>query len=370
MSLLVLPIVVFGTVSDAAPSPEEIVQSLQRRVEQVENLALEAVWSEYEDGRLVATVHQTIHRDSLERIRVRSESHREGKLLEWRDELYNGEITLIAVDDASRTRMGEPHTDETRARQERYRHAFVYDGLYAQSDPHRRRNPFTFGYAGIVGDITRVVAAGGKVEVTRRDEQGDVFELRYQMPGELDTFEREHVVVVDGGRGWIVLSHEQFFPDGKLGSRATYEYAAGSQGVWPPAAGRTQNWAQKDVSQPPLWEWAFRVDSIAVNDPAFDERVFEPSLRPDTYVVDLRYDTSYRVGAEGVINGQLTMLAQQARAEEEANLKRIEDAGAARRELDARWRLGAGLRIALIAINVALAAVLGFLWWFRRRART
>jgi hypothetical protein len=368
MSCLVLPVLVFMTATPPIPSADEIVATLQGRGEQVENLTLEAVWMEYEEGRLVATERQVIHQDRLGRIRVQSETQRNGLLPHWQDALFNGEITLCAQDDRNRSRLGEPHTDVTRRRQERWRTAFIYNGLFEERHPRIHRNPFTYGM-GIIRDMERVLAAGGTVSLRSAHEEADILEVRFQKLSGNE--QREHVLLIDGAKGWVIVSHKEFLPSGKLARHKEWDYVSDTSGLWLPSSGRTRFWDEaRDVSEPPLWEWAFRVEKIVVNDPNFDERVFVPSLRPDTYVSDLRHGAHYRVGAEEAIDEQLTLLAQQARAEEAANLQRIEDE---RKRLEASksgWRIGTGLRFWLVAINIVVVAAIVAVWWYRRKAAT
>uniref|UniRef100_A0A7C4QII5 Uncharacterized protein n=1 Tax=Schlesneria paludicola TaxID=360056 RepID=A0A7C4QII5_9PLAN len=368
MCCLLLLVRVFMTATPPIPSAEEIVALVQGRAEQVDNLTLEAVWSEYKEGRLVATSRQAIHQDRLGRIRVESEIQQTGLLPSWRDALFNGEVILEAVDDPNLSRMAEPQTEETRRRQERYRHASIYDASVKRVDARSIRNPFTFGMSSI-RDMEDVLSAGGTVSVRSADEEADLLEVRFQKLLGIEQLELEHILLVDRAKGWVIVSHKEVLPSGQLARHKELEYVSDPSGLWLPSSGRARSWGvAPDVSKPPLWEWAFRVEKIVVNDPNFDERVFVPSIRPGTYVNDMRHGTSYRVGDEGAIDEQLTLLAQQARAEEAANLQRIDDE---RKRLEASKsgrRMGSGLRFWLVAINVVVVvAAIVAVWWYRRK---
>lgn len=367
MGGLVLAVVMFAAAPPVTPSAVDVVDLLQQRGGLVDNLVIVAVWSEFEEGRLVLVERQTVHQDKLGRIRIQSETQGNGALPRWRDALFNGEVTLSAEDDQNRSRLGEPHTEETRRRHERYRHAFVYNGLFKGMDPRSCRNPFTYGM-GIVRDMAHALSAGKAVTTRRVREEAELFELRFEKQSGQE--EREHILLVDGTKGWNIVSHQEYAASGKLLRQKDWEYAHDTtSGMWLPSSGRTQYWGEpKELSDPPMWEWAFRVEKIVVNDPSFDEQVFTPTLRPGTHVVDTRHDTAYWVGAEGAIDDQLTLLAQQARAEDEANFKRIEQGRAAIQASDEGWRIGPGLRFWLVTINVAVVAAVALFWWLRRRA--
>ena len=129
----------------ADPTAEEILGHLRSRREQVENLALEARWRDFRNGKPTGIETQVIHSDNLGRIRVFQQLDSDGTATREVDELYNGEITVTIDDDPNRNRMGEVHTEQTREAGERYRAAMIHDGLFpAGSGPSSHRNPFTF----------------------------------------------------------------------------------------------------------------------------------------------------------------------------------------------------------------------------------
>jgi hypothetical protein len=368
---LALPYLAITTFPIAVPTAADVLHLMQHREEQVENLALTAVWSNYERGRLVKTERQTIHQDRLGRIRVQYEVVRPGGEPTWRDELFNGEITLKAVDGLAINVLGEKNLGKSHAPGDQYRHAFIYDGSPPGQSPSSHRNAFTTTHGGVVSGLERVLTSGGVITVSQVADSAMLFELQFQLPAEVDKYHLQHVVVVDASKGWVVLSHEQFFPDSnKLSSRRTCEYVEDPTGIWVPSHGSLKVWGAggSDGSDVPVWEWAFRVEKIVVNDPNFDEGVFVPSLRPGTYVSDLRHGAHYRVGDEGAIDEQLTLLAQQARAEEAANLQRIEDERKRLEASESGWRIGSGLRFWLVAINVVVVAAIVAVWYYRRKA--
>jgi hypothetical protein len=346
----------------AEPTAEEILARLRNRREHVENLALEARWTEFVDGEPVAIERAVIHKDHLGRVRVHYHYGQEGSPLKEVDDLYNGEITVNAIDDPNLNRMAEPHTDQTRDPNDRYMVATIYEGLFGGSGPNRHRNPFSFIDEMVTGALSRALDAGASAEVKPRDAHGKVWEVSWRAPPEAGFRRRRHVVVVDGQRGWVVTSYEEYsLDDDKLDVRTTCEYAPDSNGVWLARSGRWQSWWKKPVNEPPAKEWRFEVDRIVLNDPGFDERVFEVALKPGTFVNDMRFDVAYRVGQEGAVGSELAALAQEAAAKNAANRRRLEP-----QPVDLSKRRLGTTRPILIGVSALVFVAMLCLWGWRR----
>ena len=68
----------------------------------------------------------------------------------------------------------------------------------------------------------------------------------------------------------------EFFPDGKSARLSTCEYRRGEDGWWLPTTGQFRYLWGKEV---PGLDWRFNTKRVVINDPHFDERVFQPELK-------------------------------------------------------------------------------------------
>lgn len=350
----------FGADVSAQPTPEEILGELRSRRAQMQNLVVECRWREYQDGTLTGIEKAAIYKDDLARVRLQYDYGQEGHPLRGVDDLFNGEITVSAIDDPALNRLGEPHTDESIQADERYLMAFVHDGLFPPgTGPDSHRNPYTFLDESVMADIAHSIEAGSDVKISRRDGTPGVFELRYPS-GQQGVNRMHNFVALNVNKGWVVETHEQYSPDGtKLMARKHCRYEADSRNNWLPRSGAWQYWGTKDVNAPPAMEWQFEVDRIVLNDPGFDESIFEVSIKPGTYVNDVRNDLTYWVGEEQAAGDDLVALAQEALAQKEEQQRRLQPPAANpdRRNL---W--------ILLGVN-AVVAILLVAVWYRLRSR-
>lgn len=353
--LAVLPLLVTEHAHGAPPTPQEVLRHLRARQEILENLALSARWWEYKNGNLVGTEVQTIHMDSLGRIRVQHEHGAPGSPLRELDDLYDGELTVNFVNDPNRNRLGEPQTDATKAEGERYVAAIIHDGLH-RGGPGRHRNPFTFFDVSAIGTLSRTVAAGGTVAV---EPEGSLIKLECRLAPEDDPYRIQHQIFIDPAKGWAVTSEEQYYSDGQLAKQKSSAELRESNGVWVPMRGNSTTWSPKKPDAPSR-EWRFSVEWVKANDPDFDESVFQVSLPPGTYVSDTRFGESYRIGSERATSAALTELGQKAVAEQEEQRRRLEQQ---------HYEMAGGshwLRYTLIGMSVLIVGTLIAVWVWRK----
>lgn len=302
-----------------AQTPARILEGLRSRHDAVENLRIEAAWEEFENGKPSAWEEGTIVRDKLGQIRVRyhhgpgalppgGQPPRPARLV---DNLFNGEISVSMQDDPGLDRLGKPlrpgvKTDPNN----RYRSVLIHDGKFAGGlDSHR--NPFTFMDITVMGDLSALLADKKPVAVEPVTGQPGVYELRYER-------EAKHRVRVDVGKGWVVTEHERSSLEEKWVSRKGCDYQRSEGGLWVPTTGHWRNWGKTDTSSTPALEWRFKVHRVAVNDPRFDERVFDIRLEREFSVYDTRLHCSYHVEKDFVSGGDLTRLAYDALAAQSA----------------------------------------------------
>ncbi len=356
-----------GTVLLLAPSAPaavltatEVLTRIRERQSIIETSSLKALWREFRDGRPADIEKEEIQWDKFGRIRVRYQYGPAGSALRSADELYDGELTVSAIEDPTLNRIRGPQTTATRKANERYRAVMIHDGLFPPgAGPRSHRNPLTFIEEPVSGSLNRLLGAGADVKVIARDGPPKVVELRFQEAPKDDPSHLQHVVLVDPAKGWCVISHDEFFPDDRsLASRSTCEYQADKHGVWLPTKGRWQAWAKRGMKGPPSFDWQYEVEQVAVNEPDFDEEAFKVSLQPGAYVTDIRFDVSYWVGQEGVIGIELTRLAQEAVAKVRAEEKRLKlepgslFQGASFRQRRFLYLIGANLLIAVAFVYI------------------
>ncbi len=264
----------------AVPTPAQILEKLQARRDSVDNLMIEASWEEpssWEDG--------SIYRDKQGRIRVRyhfgfgkpeSADRNSAKLI---DETYNGKFTVNASVDPSRDRLGNPlKSGEIADAANRCRSVMIYNGKWPRDhvEAESHRDPFKDMDTPVIADLSKLLAAGKTVSVEPVKGQPAVYQLGYELDAKDHPNHLKHRVLVDAGKGWVVTRHEQFFPNGSSARLSTCEYRRGEGGWWVPTAGQFRFLWGGTV---PTLDWKFRVRRVVVNDPHFDESIFQPELK-------------------------------------------------------------------------------------------
>jgi hypothetical protein len=346
------------------PTPHELLNHWQQRQEYVENLSIDAEWEEFSNGRITEVSRQNLMSDRLGRLRIVSTAGLTGQNPREFVELYNGECTVTIDDDPSRNRLGQTHTAETIAKQERFLAANINDGLGIDGKgPFARRNPFTFESSWVGDTVKMLLEKESSVEVLSVEGESGVFELRFKYPPEDVAHQLQHICRIDEDMGWVITTHER--RDAKTGKPiglAKIEYQLDDNGVWLPRSGFSRRGLKSDTSEPPDLEWSFKVQKIRLNDPDFDDRLFDICLKPGTYVNDNRTGSVYWVGSEGAIGDQLVSLAQEAAARDAASFEQLKPKPAAAVKLQSRFMFGLLLTGNLVVFSVLLIA-----WWVRRK---
>ncbi len=292
---------------------KEILAHLRQRDELVQNLHMEAAYQDLEEGKLSRWEEQTSYRDDLGRIRIITESgayDTEGAPTRppkqaRTNAIYDGEKTVVA-----RLHTGLDNKGQVVDGAE-YRAAQVFDT--SKSSPWnlaKRRNPFADSTNRVVMGLEEALVDGRPVSVERVDTAGNAYRVSYsEFYGE----ELLHcLAVIDGDRDWVVTQVDLFDDEQHLVRTAKYDYQE-EEGNWVPTRGSDRFLGERNADAVPLRETRFTADVVRVNDPAFDESVFDVVLEAGTAVQDTRYQVSYQVGTEGAIGDNLYALAQEAK---------------------------------------------------------
>jgi uncharacterized GH25 family protein len=268
----------------AVPTPAQILEKLQARRDSVENLLVEASWEEYQNDKPSSWEDGAIYRDKQGCIRVQyrygpgaleSADKNNAKMI---DETYNGKFTINTREDPAIDRLGKPlKPGELAEPTNRYRSVMIYNGKWPRDhvDAESHRNPFKCMDEPVIADLSKLLAAGKTVSVEPVKGQPAVYELGYELDSKDDPYHLKHRVLVDADKGWLVIRHEQFFPDGKSARLSTCDYRRGEDGWWVPTAGQFRHLWGKEV---PNLDWRFKAGRVVINDPHFDQRIFQPEL--------------------------------------------------------------------------------------------
>lgn len=349
--------------SALADVPQEFLAKHQAREEMIQTSMVRSVWKDFVNGQPTRRDRQTIYRDDLSRRRIQMESEQmtddghwvrhEQVPYEW-DVLFNGEIAASMTFDPRKNRIGEPLKKSERGE---YSTAQIFgEDTILKS----QRTPLSFA-DGIVTRLEAALQNNQPVEV--KSEESGLTTLRFPNNEENEFW----VFQIDRSRDWIPvmisLVRETNDMD-KLVMRTDFEYAKTETGIWYPKKGVHRYFGSRSKDETPLRETRFEVIECRINDPDFDESIFEIVLAPDTAVWDARYDVDYRVGGEKVFTKQLTELAEQALSAAQA--KHTEE-----ELLKAPLDRNNGNRMwILLWINVAILALilswLGYRRWIAR----
>lgn len=341
----------------AFPTASEVLAKLRARRESVRNVRLEARWQEYEKGRPSRWSEDRICRDNLGRIRIIC-YHGSGAIgtgpRKMVNDLFNGEMTIQELRDPTRDHFGKSlKSDRQLNSPSRFWVAIINDGEWPpQGGLSSHRDPLTCVDGPVINDLSKLISSGTSVVVKPVGKQQDLYEVRYKLDSKSDPDHLERRFMVDAAKGWVITRYEQSFQNGKSARLIVCDYKANNvSGLWIPAKGQFLNLWGKDV---PDLDWRFSVRGCVVNDPAFDESIFDIKLTKGVYVTDNRYKVSYTVGEDVVSGDDLAGLAERAREAEDARRKPrgiVDDTrGGLRWYRRALVGVGAGVGIFLVVI--------------------
>jgi beta-lactamase regulating signal transducer with metallopeptidase domain len=272
------------TASAVVPTPTQVLEKLRARRDSVENLVVEASWEDYQNGKPSSWEDGAIYRDKQGRIRVRyhhgpgaleSANKKDAKRI---DEIYDGKFTVNIDDDPTRDRLGKAlKPGEIAEPANHYRSVMIYNGKWPGDhvNAESHRNPFKCMDESIISDLSRLLVAGKAISVEPVKGQHEVYELGYELDAKDDPNHLTHHVLVDAGKGWVITRDEHLFPNGKSARLSTCDYRRSEDGWWLPTVGQFRFLWGGTV---PTLDWRFKVGRVVVNDPHFDQTIFQPEL--------------------------------------------------------------------------------------------
>jgi len=346
--LFAFPLSAVAQALDAKP----VLASLIARQKAVQNQVFRSVWLDFEKGEPAGWEIQEVYRDDLGRERLKRHFKHSGahdldtKTALFRDAVYDGELTAdITFDPKKPAPAGSENSKGSWS-------AIVNPGKYpAGEGQSRHRTPFTFGQDSVIRQLQELNPQDiGMFEVDGKD----LIELRFAWRGE------ENRVVLDQGNGPVITRFE--WTDSQGGRHlGIIDYDHESDGPWLPASGSIRAWDPHiDINATPSREVRFKATYGKINDPNFDDSIFELELPPLTYVVDSRHAIAYRTETEKQYARDLAQLAVKA--------KEFPKSVAVVSEFPLQQGSG-GFAIAFATVMVSLllaGMVLATLFWLRR----
>jgi hypothetical protein len=337
----------------AQPAPDVLVKRLEGQATTFENVVLEGTWTELSNGIVSRWEEQKIYSDSLGRYRMWTQGGRYNNGTRDRDanapdeleRVYDGEKTATISYFRNKDRLGKAAT--TALQGPGYRTAQVHDGTFPPRGIVDYRNPLTIVVGEVIAGLKECIAAGREASLAATEDDRDLFRLVLSRDGRNEAVHGARMVaLLDSTKGWLPVHVDAVDPKGRVLRRSTCDYDATARGLWAPRHGSLKHYGTRQLGETPVWEWRFDVKKVVLNNPSFDETVFNITLSPDTAVSDIRYGVTYRVGDDEVLGNQLTALAERARQE------RNESAAGAPEQ-----QLSTGRTVFLVA-NILLVLVL------------
>ncbi len=316
--------------SGATPTVKEIVERLDARVSAFQNIHTSANWEYFQQSKTsgAATLarqswdQQEIYSDGFRRIRMISRPGSfspDGKRVPLASSevyyLFDGEKTVYGEYFPGSDRNGEPIPASKKissTSNSGYRTAQVHDGPFPQPDgPWKYNNPLTF-MDGVKRAFLSALTEGRDPKVAEDPGKKGIYLVTYTLDPNIDSFHLTYVARVDANLGWVVTGFYANDSEGRRLIECGNEYRTLDDGLVVPTGGFWRNWSVDELKVP-LTEKRYNVETIAVNDPNFSDDIFKIVLEPDTAVSDIRYHVDYRVGAERLIDANLSVLAQDAK---------------------------------------------------------
>jgi hypothetical protein len=317
-SVVVVSVVAAGRSKAQQPTLELIVDAMAAREEGVRNIVVRSSYEELSDGLPAGWEDLVVFRDDLARIRLEytagslSSDGRRLKVNPNVVEVYDGEKTAHIEYDATLDRLGKK--PETASAPFGYRWAQIHDGSWPP--PHGlafHRDPWSSISAPVMRALSILRERGQDLKTLSAANKNGVLRFEFLIPDDANDLRAE--VTIDSAKGGNVTRVDEFSPAGRLVRVSECDFRLNGDGIWVPKNGSFKTFGLKDRpnNSVPIVEWRYVVHEVKVNDPAFDEKVFDIVLEPDTAVSDIRYGVSYRVGNEKVMSAELSRLAEVAK---------------------------------------------------------
>ena len=310
--------------ANADYTPNDVLERIGASQKLVSNATFESVWKIFDDGPnspdgktrgSTRWERQTFYWDDLGRRRVIVHGglvSQDGKMLEdedpsWSDDYFTGEIMVSAGFHPKWDRQGGKPASPKDA--EGYNNVIIADAVSGlRQGLESLRNPLEYMYI-VAANIIAVAVQRGDGTVRRAEDGRLAVDIKHTDP---DNPYAKTVVTVIPQHNWAVESLKSYLSDGNLAREIVCQYKKQADGLWVPIQARHTHWGERKQSDTPYWIWSFEVTKGILNDPSFDQHVFDVRLKPDTWVSDTRYNVSYRIGSEEAVASQLPRYAEDA----------------------------------------------------------
>jgi hypothetical protein len=227
---------------------------------------------------------------------------------EWSDDYFTGEIMVNGGFHPKWDRNGGKPTSPKDA--EGYNNVIIADAASGlRRGLESLRNPLEYIYIVAATEIALAVQRG--TGTMRRAEDGRLVVDLKHTTGPANPYPRT-VIIVMPQHNWAVESVKSYLSDGNLAREVVSDYKKQADGLWVPIRLHHTHWGERKQSDTPYWIWSFEVTKGILNDPSFDQHVFDVRLKPHTWVSDTRCNVSYRIGAEGAVASDLARYAEDA----------------------------------------------------------
>jgi thiol-disulfide isomerase/thioredoxin len=326
--------------ANADYTPNDVLDRLNASRKAVSNATFDSVWKTFDDGSKspdgktrgsTRWERQTFYWDDLGRRRIMAHGgpvSQDGRMLEEEDpglsdEYFTGEITVSGGFHPKWDRQGgKPASPKDARNAEGYRNVIISDAASGlRRGLESIRNPLEYMHIVAANTIGVAVQRGDGTVRGAKDGRLAV-DITHTDP---DSPYARTVVIVMPEQNWPVESLRSYMGDGNLAREIVCDYKKQEDGLWVPIRLRHTHWGERKQGDLPYWIWSCEVTKGILNDPSFDQHVFDLRLKPDTWVSDTRYKVSYRIGRKEAVASDLDRYAAEARKAEEDDQKLLKE---------------------------------------------
>jgi hypothetical protein len=343
----------------ASPTINEIVSSLKDRDASIKNVRIKSTWENREGGALTLTESQEFVADDLGRIRLTYSQQRfqsDGTKINDEtqpstfDSLFDGEALVEQTIYERHDRLGALLPEG--APGSTYRTAQIFDSKAHRGLAQTHRNPLSTN-ATLLAGLSEAQRGGRPLSIIPLEEKG-AYSVTYMRKPEFESpVIARNVAEVKERLGYLPVRVEAKDSAGKAIRVIEIDYdRASEQTPWMPRRVIDKIFQANVQQETLLSDATMSTDEVVVNDPQFDESVFNVRLEPDTAVWDSRFNVNYRIGDEAVLSAKVKALSQEAH-------ERVTP-GATIKEDTIRHRSWSS--IAFVALNVVAVITLFCLW--------